>query len=99
MRPTSSTASRGKRLEALWPTPRAESLHELRSSVLRRGRGNPMNCAAPPLNGLRLCFVCGGSPGSEALAVVDVHEPSEQGSSVRPVGPPLRVFTHRESLM
>jgi len=57
-----------------------------------------MYLAAPALDGLRPCFLRGGSPGSDALAVVDVHEPSEQRSSVRPVGPPLRVVA-RESLM
>jgi hypothetical protein len=37
--------------------------------------------------------------GNDALAVVDVHEPSEQRSSVRPVGPSLRAVAPRESLM
>ena len=57
-----------------------------------------MYLAAPALDGLRPCFLRGGSPGGDALAVVDVHEPSEQRSSVRLVGPPLRVVA-RESLM
>jgi hypothetical protein len=70
----------------------------LEQLLRRRGRVNSMNCAAPAFNDLALCFLCGGSPGSDALAVVDVHEPSEQRSSVRPVGPPLRVVA-RESLM
>jgi hypothetical protein len=64
----------------------------------RRSRVNSMYLAAPALDGLRPCFLRGGSPGSDALAVVDVHEPSEQRSSVRPVGPPLRVVA-RESRM
>jgi len=71
----------------------------LEQLLLRRSRVNSMNRAAPALDGLRLCFLCGGSPGSDALAVVHVHEPSEQRSSVRPESPPLRVVTHRESLM
>ena len=79
-------------------SPRTSVLDD--SSQSSGGAGsNSMNRAAPALNGLRPCFLCGGSPGSDALAVVDVHEPSEQRSSVRPMGPPLRVVTHRESLM
>ena len=70
----------------------------LEQLLRRRGRVNSMNCAAPALDDLRPCFLRGGSPGSDALAVVDVHEPSEQRSSVRPVGPPLRVVT-LQSLM
>ena len=71
----------------------------LEQLLLRRSRVNSMNRAAPALDGLRPCFLRGGSPGSDALAAVDVHEPPKQRSSVRTVGPPLRVVAHRESLM
>ncbi len=67
-------------------------------SVLRGRRVNSMNRATPAPDGLRPCFLCGSSPGSDTLAIVDVHEPSEQLLFVRPVGPPLSVVTHRESL-
>jgi hypothetical protein len=77
---------------------RREAAH-LEKLLRRRSRVNSMNRAAPALDDLGSCFLRGGSPGRDALAVVDVHEPSEQRSSVRPVGPPLRAIAHRESLM
>lgn len=81
------------------PEKDVELAADLEQLLRRRSRLNSMYLAAPALDGLRPCFLCGGSPGSDALAVVDVHEPSEQRSSVRPVGPPLKAVTHRESLM
>jgi hypothetical protein len=71
----------------------------LEQLLRRRSRVNSVYLAAPALDGLRPCFLRGGSPGGDALTVVDVHEPSEQRSSVRPVGPSLRAVAPRESLM
>jgi hypothetical protein len=71
----------------------------LEQLLRRRSRVNSVYLAAPALDGLRPCFLRGGSPGGDALTVVDVHEPSEQRSSVRPVRPSLRAVAPRESLM